>query len=120
MITSARIREDFRSRPELDWVSALRSDQIKTLVDNADFQPSLFDQHGLAEISSSLFPGERLVVCHNPRVAAERARKREALLDTTEAQLEELRQRTQRRNRPVSRGSGRSHLHRHSGYLPVF
>ena len=101
MITSARIREDFRSRPELDWVSALRADQIKTLVDNADFQPSLFDQHGLAEINSSLFPGERLVVCHNPRVATERARKREALLDTTETQLLELKERTQRPKRPL-------------------
>ena len=101
MITSARIREDFRSRPELDWVSALRADQIKTLVDNADFQPSLFDQHGLAEIKSSLFPGERLVVCHNPRLAAERARKREALLNTTETRLLELKDRTQRPTRPL-------------------
>lgn len=103
MITSARIRHDLRSRPQLDWVSALRAEQIKTLVQNADFQPSLFDQHGLAEISSSLFPGERLVVCKNPRVAAERARKREALLHTTETLLRELHERVTRTTRPLKK-----------------
>ena len=100
-ITSARIREDFRSRPELDWVSVLRADQIKALVDNADFQPSRFDRHGLAEIKSSLFPGERLIIWHHPRLATERACKREALLTSTESRLQELKDRTQRQTRPL-------------------
>lgn len=73
------------------FVSALRSSQIRRLVDTGDLQLSLFDETNLAEISSPLFPGERLVVCRNPAVAAERARKREDLLQATEAELEKAR-----------------------------
>jgi len=69
------------------FVSALKSAQIRKLVDAGDLQLSLFDETNLAEISSELFPGERLVVCRNPAVAAERARKREALLQATEVEL---------------------------------
>jgi len=69
------------------FVSALKSAQIRALVQTGDLQLSLFDETNLAEVSSPLFPGERLVVCRNPAVAAERARKREALLQATEAEL---------------------------------
>jgi hypothetical protein len=72
---------------QVDFVSALKSAQIRALVQTGDLQLSLFDETNLAEISSPLFPGERLVVCRNPAVAAERARKREALLTATEAEL---------------------------------
>ena len=57
----------------------------------------MFDEHGLCEVSSPEFPGERLVVCRNPAVAAERARKREALLDATETELQKIQQMTQNR-----------------------
>jgi hypothetical protein len=74
----------------VDFISALKSVQIRSLVNSGDLQLSLFDQVNLAEISSPLFPGERLVVCRNPAVAAERARKRQALLAATETELEKV------------------------------
>ena len=75
----------------VDFVSALRSSQIRKLIDAGDLQLSLFDETNLAEISSAEFPGERLVVCRNPAVAAERKRKREDLLKATEAELQKVR-----------------------------
>lgn len=75
----------------VDFVSALKSAQIKKLVDAGDLQLSLFDEQNLAEISSAEFPGERLVVCRNPAVAAERARKRSELLAATETELDKVR-----------------------------
>jgi hypothetical protein len=57
---------------------------------------SLFDERDLAEITSPDYPGERLVVCRNPLLAAERARKRNALLDATEAELHRIQQRVRR------------------------
>jgi len=74
----------------VDFISALKSPQIRTLVTSGELQLSLFDQTNLAEISSPLFPGERLVVCRNPAVAAERARKRADLLIGTETELEKI------------------------------
>jgi len=73
------------------FVSALKSAQIRTLLGAGDLQLSLFDETNLAEVSSPSFPGERLVVCRNPAMAAERARKREELLAATEAELEKVR-----------------------------
>jgi hypothetical protein len=73
------------------FVSALKSSQIRRLVEAGDLQLSLFDETNLAEISSQEFPGERLVVCRNPALAAERTRKREDLLQATEAELEKVR-----------------------------
>lgn len=69
------------------FVSALKTVQIRTLIGSGDLQLSLFDQTSLAEIASEDFPGERLIVCRNPHLAAERARKREDLLAATEAEL---------------------------------
>ena len=69
------------------FVSALKAAQIRKLIGTGDLQLSLFDQRNLAEISSEEFPGERLVVCRNPHLAAERARKREDLLAATEREL---------------------------------
>jgi Transposase DDE domain len=71
----------------VDFISALKSVQIRSLVNAGDLQLSLFDEVNLAEIASPLFEGERLVVCRNPAVAAERARKRSELLAATEAEL---------------------------------
>jgi transposase len=74
------------------FVSALKSAQIRKLINTGDLQLSLFDERNLAEITSPQFPGERLVVCRNPHLAAERARKREDLLGATERELEKVRQ----------------------------
>jgi hypothetical protein len=94
MITSARIRalnqrEDRTQRPDpYGWITALRAPAIKKLMaDDGPLQLSLFDQQDLAEITSPDFPGERLVACRNPVLAAERARKREDLLAATEKLL---------------------------------
>jgi hypothetical protein len=75
----------------VDFVSALKSAQIRALVEAGDLQLSLFDEQNLAEISSQQFPGERLVVCRNPAVAAERKRKRSELLAATESELAKVR-----------------------------
>jgi len=86
MLTSARI-ERLREIGGIGWVSCLRAPAIRSLVDAGDLQLGLFDERDLAEITSPQFPGERLVVCRNPALAAERTRKREALLAATEAAL---------------------------------
>ncbi len=90
MLTSARI-EALKEVGGISWISALRSDQIEALVHSGDLQLGLFDEQNLVEIRSPKFPGERLVVCKNPALAEERARKREALLTATESELEKVR-----------------------------
>ena len=94
MITSARIAalnqlDDGTQRPDAyGWITALRAPAIKKLMaDDGPLQLSLFDQQDLAEITSGDFPGERLVACRNPVLAADRARKREDLLAATEKLL---------------------------------
>jgi hypothetical protein len=89
MLTAARLREDVRPA-HLDWITALRAPQVKALVRGGDLQLTLFDQTDLAEITSPEFPGERLVACMNPFLAAERARKRESLLTAAEADLAKI------------------------------
>jgi hypothetical protein len=99
MITSARIREDLQPN-RLDWISSLRAPQIRALVDEGQLQLSLFDSRDLAEISAPDFPGERLVVCKNPLLATERARKREDLLQATERALTRIQASLRRRRKP--------------------
>jgi hypothetical protein len=86
MLTQARI-ERLKETGGIGWVSCLRAPAIKSLVEAGDLQLGLFDERNLAEITSPAFPGERLVVCRNPALAAERARKREVLLAATETAL---------------------------------
>jgi hypothetical protein len=100
MLTQARI--DTLLRPAgLDWVSSLRAPQMAALAqEKGPFQPSLFDERNLLEMTSDAFPGERLIVCRNPLLAEERSRKREALLQATEAELMKIAEATSRvRNR---------------------
>jgi hypothetical protein len=102
MLTSARIREELAPVEGLDWVSALRSEQIRKLAeDNGPLQLSLFDETDLAEIRHPDFPGERLIACFNPLLAAERARKREDLLQATERELEKIAAATRRDKRAL-------------------
>jgi Transposase DDE domain len=72
------------------FVSALKTAQIRKLIGAGELQLSLFDERNLAEISSGEFPGERLIVCRNPHLATERARKREDLLQATERELHKV------------------------------
>ena len=100
MLTSARITDELRPAG-LDWISALRAPQIKALVQADALQLTLFDQQDLVEISSPDFPGERLVCCHNPALAAERARKRQDLLAATDKELTTIAAATTRDKRPL-------------------
>lgn len=100
MLTDARIRDEVRPA-QLDWLSALRAPQIKALVEAGALQLSLFDEQDLVEIDSLDFPGERLVCCHNPVLAAERGRKRADLLAATEKELAPIAAATARERRPL-------------------
>jgi hypothetical protein len=100
MITQARITEDIRAAG-LDWISALRGPAIRALVDGGALQLSLFDQRDMAAITSPDYPGERLIVCRNPDLAAERGRKRQELLAATERDLERVVAAVRRRREPL-------------------
>jgi hypothetical protein len=81
---------------QIDWITALKAPQVKALNEDGVLQRSLFDEGNLAEIRHDEFPGERLIVCRNPFLADERARKREELLRATEAKLQVIRERVER------------------------
>jgi len=89
MITQARI-DDLKDLPGAGWITALRAPAIKKLAGQGAIQLSLFDQVDLAEITHPDYPGERLVACRNPALAAERARKRGELLAATDAELDKV------------------------------
>ena len=101
MLTEARIREDVKPAG-LDWISALRSSAIRELVESGTVQMSLFDETDLIEIRCDAYPGERLMVCRNPLLAAERARKRKDLLQATERLLEPIAAATTREKRRLA------------------
>jgi len=94
MITSARIREDLQDQEGLDWITALRSSSIQSLIRSDQIEPSDLHERGLAEITSPDFPGERLIVCRNPELMDERRRKRNDLLAATDKKLEKIAQAT--------------------------
>ena len=98
MLTEARIREEVKPAG-LDWISALRGPAIRALVEAGDVEMSLFDERDLVEITSDAYPGERLMVCRNPLLAEDRARKRSELLAATEALLEPIGAATRRGKR---------------------
>ena len=90
MITSKHVREFQESDPSLQWISALRGKEIQKLMLEGELQASLFEQTNLAEFASAAFPGERLVACRNPVLAAERAHHREALLHAASEKLDAI------------------------------
>ena len=100
MITQARITEDL-TPAGLDWITALRAPAIKALRDAGALQMSLFDERDMASITSPDFPGERLIVCRNRALAAERARKREDLLAATERDLARIAAAVARKREPL-------------------
>ncbi|EDX72258.1 hypothetical protein MC7420_927 [Coleofasciculus chthonoplastes PCC 7420] len=101
MITQARIREDLKETAGVDWITALRSSQIRKLVNQSYIQLSLFDEKDLAEITCEDYPGERLVACRNPFLAEERKRNREELLQATEQKLDKIVSATSRKRCPL-------------------
>jgi transposase len=100
MITEARITEDLKTAG-LDWITALRAPAIKELMNSGALQLSLFDQRDMASITSPDFPGERLIVCRNRELAAERTRKREDLLAATEKDLTSIKTAVERKRNPL-------------------
>ena len=89
MLTSARV-EALRSLGGVGWITTLRAPAIAALAQAGTIQPSLFDQTNLAEVAHPDYPGERLVVCRNPLLGAERARKRGELLAATQVELDKV------------------------------
>src|SRR6266404_289185 len=100
MITQARITEDIKSAG-LDWITALRAPAIRALLKGGALQMPLFDDRDMAGITSPEFPGERLIVCRNRALAAERARKREDLLAATERDLARIAAAVARKRQPL-------------------
>ena len=100
MITQARITEDLKAAG-LDWITALRAPAIKALRDAGALQMSLFDERDMAAITAPDFPGERLIVCRNRGLGAERARKCEDLLLATERDLARIAAAVARKRRPL-------------------
>jgi len=100
MITGARIdklrelNNNSATPTDFDWITALRAPAIAKLArDDGPLQMSLFDTQDLAEIAHPDYPGERLIACRNPALAAERARKRQDLLQATEKELSHIAER---------------------------
>jgi transposase len=100
LITEARITSDIQSAG-LDWITALRGPAIKDLLNSGGLQLTLFDQRDMASITAPDYPGERLVVCRNADLAAERSRKREDLLAATEKDLAVIKARVERKRNPL-------------------
>ena len=90
MITSKHVREFQSEDPSLQWISALRGKEIQKLILAGELQGSLFEEENLVEFASVAFPGERLVACRNPVLAAERAHHREALLQAASERLDAI------------------------------
>src|SRR5437870_10526899 len=123
LLTSARIEQTLRPAG-LDWITAMRAPAIEQLAAaGGPLQPSLFDDRDMAELTSPDYPGERLVVCKNPLLAEERARKRAELLAATGKELARIAARVQRARSPL-RGAaaigqavgavlGRRHMAKH-------
>jgi len=85
--------ESLRALDGLAWITALKSGQIRALVQGGTLQLGLFDERNLFEFSHPDFPHERLVACRNEALGRLRAHKREALLAATEKELEKVRAR---------------------------
>jgi transposase len=100
MLTPPQI-DKLREHPGMGWITALTSGAIRALVAKGALQLSLLDQKNLAEITAPDYPGERLMVCHNPLLEEERARKRQALLDATEKSLTKIAKDVARRKKKL-------------------
>jgi transposase len=101
MLTEKRIETELRPLEGWDWITALRAPQIQKLVADGVLQMSLFDERDLAEVTHPDYAGERLIVCRNPLLAEERARKRRELITAAEKKLDQIVAATQRQRQPL-------------------
>jgi hypothetical protein len=100
MVTTARIQA-LKEVGGLGWLTSLRAPSIAALAASGTLQMSLFDEVDFAELAHPDYPGERLVACRNPALAAERARKRQELLGATEADLAAVKAAVERERQPL-------------------
>jgi len=101
MIGGKAIDDYLRGEEGARWITALNSASIAKLQRQGDIQLSFFDQRNLASITHGDYPHERLIVCRNPLLADERARKREALLAATEKLLAKVKSKVDRKRKPL-------------------
>jgi hypothetical protein len=85
--------EELRGRDGVGWITALKTGSIRALVEQGQLQLDLFDERNLLELTSPDYPGERLVACRNPQLAALRTHKRQELLVATEKSLQAIKER---------------------------
>ena len=85
-----KLIDDLRGQESIDWITALKTGQIRALMDQGAIPMSLFDERNLVELTSEEYPGERLVVCRNPLMAERRARTRQSLLEATVKELQKV------------------------------
>jgi Transposase DDE domain len=102
LLTDARIRAELQPVPGLDWVSALRRPAIQELVKAGSLDLTRLAETDVLEFTAPTYPQERLIACRNPLLALERARKREALLQATERELDAIVQATTRTTRRLT------------------
>jgi hypothetical protein len=102
LLTEARIREELQPVAGLDWLTALRRPAIQQLVEAGALDLARLAETDLMECTAPAYPGERLIACRNPLLANERARKREALLQATERELDAIAQATTRAKRRLT------------------
>ncbi|TVQ44852.1 MAG: IS1634 family transposase [Gloeocapsa sp. DLM2.Bin57] len=102
MLTNLVIKEELSNSESIDWITTLRKSQIKQLVERQEIQLGLFDERNIVEIESDEYPGERLVVCKNPLLAASNQYKREELIKATAIELDKIVAATQREKRALS------------------
>jgi hypothetical protein len=102
LLTNARLREELQPVAGLDWITALRAPSIQQLVAAGSLDLTRFTETDLLECTDPTYPQERLIACRNPLLAAERARKREALLQATERELDNIVQATTRPKRRLT------------------
>jgi transposase len=85
--------EELRELDGVGWITALKTGSIRSLVEQGQLQLDLFDERNLVELTSPDYPGERLVACRNPQLAALRTHKRQELLAATEKNLQAIKER---------------------------
>jgi transposase len=101
MLTSARIREELEPVEGIDWITALKTPQIRKIMADNQIERSLFDKQDIAEITHPDFPCERLIVCYNPFLDDKRKKTRDELLAATEKELRKVVNAISRKRKPI-------------------
>ena len=101
MLTSARIREELEPVEGIDWITALKTPQIRKIMGDNKIERSLFDKQDIAEIKHPDFPGERLIICYNPLLDDKRKKTRKELLAATEKKLQKVVNAISRKHKPL-------------------